>query len=454
MCIPVLRPVSLAILSLGLAGVAQAASYTVPPGAVKLQVTLKGAGGGAGGADSPAADTNPADLSKLAVGGKGVNGASLQVEFPVQAGQVAQYDAGLGGVNGEDWASAGRHPDVGGDPAATPPVRPTRYSGIWGGNGGLGQGAGGAGGDGPRVNTDTWSGSGGGGGGGGASAFTVNGLWARAGGGGGGGGGSWDKNGSDALAGSVAAQATDACKDPLAGTTGAQTSPTIWPLVASGSSGQNGGGGGGGGGGGYLAQAAAQGVGGPSGLDQQTPAAGGAAGGSCYSTAVTRLNDDPAGGGQGQAPGSTTPGDGSVSVVPVMDKSIAKATAGDSLVTLDAPLPPSVPDASAVTGYEFSCTPALGAGNPLVVTAVPTAAMPAVNGTTYTCTVTVSVKDPNGGPDLKLLVSDPVSVTPTATPVVPPVTTGATPVPGLGGAGLVLLSGLVAALGLRRKRNS
>ena len=437
MLLPVMRPVAVVVAGLGVVLGAQAATYAVPPGVVKLQATIKGAGGGAGGADLNGA------------AGKGASGAEVVVEFDVQAGQTATYETGVGGSSGQSWAKG------------------ASLAGMPGGTGGAGEGAGGNGGDAPLSNfgspwtasaPDPDSGSGAGGGGGGASSVTVNGLWARAGGGGGGGGGSWNQTtGVDAVASSAAPVATADCATAAPGAVGEFGTGTRAGHA------NTGGGGGGGGGGGYLNQAGTAGV---AGYDGSAPATGGGPGGSCFSPSVRLISSNPAGGGAGTTSGVPTSSDGttvppvagaatngSVSFVPVMDKSIATATAGDSVVTLGSTLPASVPDPSVVTGYEFSCSPALGGANPLLVTKVPTAALPATNGTTYTCTVTVSVKDPAGGPDLKLLVSDPVTATPSATPVVvPPPVAGATPVPGLGGAGVVLLTGLLAGMGLYRRR--
>ncbi len=445
MFFPAMRPVALVLASAGLLAQAQAGTYTVPQGAVAITVTAKGAGGGAGGADE-ANDTPPTN----GAGGVGSNGALLVVRFDgVTPGQTATYIEGQGGASGTSWNKAGV---IG-----------------YGGALGAGDGTGGKGGDAPLANfstnpsPDPESGSGGGGGGGGASSFELGGLWVRAGGGGGGGGGSWARPAFPQDAVPPAADQTNDCKAAQSGVAGEDGTGTRTGVP------NRGGGGGGGGGGGYaklgaIPTPAAAGWDGAS--LERDGAHSGAWGLSCYSDAanLVMVSNDPVGG----APGSTNPPlssdgvnvpppadpgeNGSVTMVPIMDKSLIKAEAGDATVTLDAPLPPSVQDASQVTGYSFTCNPALGGGNPLVVSSVPTAALPATNDTAYTCTVVVTVKDPNGGPDLPLLPSDPVTVTPKAGPVTPPIPSNPTPVPGLGGAGLVLLTGLLGLVGLRRKR--
>lgn len=321
---------------LGMLGGAQAATYTVPANTYQLKVTLKGAGGGAGGADK--AD-NPATQS--AAGGMGIAGSLLVVQFPVNPGDTVTYEEGAGGLSGQSYNGT---------------------TGSLGGAGGAGQGAGAAGGDAPLANAGNNSGSGGGGGGGGATYVTVNGMYARAGGGGGGGGGSWNLSAysvSPAVAGAV----EEACDTGAAGTPGEAGTGNRQPNSLG-----RGGGGGGGSGGGFAAQPAVTPA--KSGWDDARDPIDGAhageTGGSCYSTGVTLVNFDPDGGsaGSGNPPSSSDASD---------------------------PKPPADPGLPGEVIFDPIVTPPAGGG-------------------------------------------------------------AATPVPGLSGAGLVLLSGLVAALGLRRKR--
>ncbi|WP_182343140.1 hypothetical protein [Comamonas koreensis] len=361
-------------------------------------IVLNGAGGGAGGADQDGA------------GGVGASGSQLVVELPVQPGKTAVYDFGLGGASGVSY---------------------THGFGSAGGVGGIGTGNGGDGGAAPISKpSDVNSGSGGGGGGGGASYLGYDGtMFARAGGGGGGGGGSWARDAyTNYLFQPTAAASTNDCFAPLQGQPGV-------PGADSGN--ERGGGGGGGGGGGYFNQPSPAGNGGARGWDGAGAPIDGAhngeTGGSCHSPGMTPVSFAIAGGAAGSSSPSLTsngmavppvaaPGaDGSVTIMPVMDKAIAVVQAGDGTVTLNATLPASIPDTSVVTGYSFTCNPQLGGSTPYTVTTIPTGPLPAVNGSEYTCTVVVTVKDPNGGPDLSTSTSDPASATPVASPLAPPV---------------------------------
>lgn len=431
---PLLRPVAVALAGLGFLCGAHAATYTVPAGVTKLQVTLMGAGGGAGGADLNGA------------AGKGASGAAMVVEFDVQPGQTVTYETGVGGGSGESWYKQ----------AAVP--------GMKGGAGGAGQGSGGNGGDAPLSNytnpsnPDPDSGSGGGGAGGGATSVTVNGQWARAGGGGGGGGGSWmQTTGVDAVAGTAAPVETATCDSAGAGAVGEFGTGTRAGHT------NTGGGGGGGGGGGYVAQG---GTGGMAGFDGSSSATGGGPGGSCYSAGVRMLSNSPAGGSPGTTAGvpTTSSGDasslpptagpgtnGSASFVPVVEPVTPTATPGDSQAIVNVTPPPSIKP-SDVVSYVFTCNPAMPITNPVPVASLPLTVTGLTNGTTYSCTVVANLIDPNTQTPYTTPVGPAATVTPSAA-VVPPVA-APTPVPGLGGAGLALLSGLVAALGLRRKRRT
>ena len=222
-----------------------AASYTIPAGVTAIQVTIIGAGGGAGGND-------------VAKGGNGGAGSEVKATIAVKQGDVVQMTVGSSGNQGNRQNNATK-------PQVAPP-------------GGAGQGAGGAGG---FVGSNTNNGySGSGGAGGGASVLIINGSYVRAGGGGGGGGGSWHYAG---LPGSTVALviATPDCATAANGVQGLTGGST------------DDGGGGGGGGGSYLNGA---GAGGAYGVDGTDPggvptggnsAGSGVAGQSCYLSAGT-----------------------------------------------------------------------------------------------------------------------------------------------------------------------
>ena len=430
MATSITHPAVWAAASLIMAAPAHADTYTVPPGITTLKVELKGAGGGAGGADDGGA------------GGPGIAGSQLVVELAVQAGQTVDYGKATGGPSGGSY---------------------TIGSGTTSVAGGAGNGSGGAGGAGPLANfgttpsPDPKSGSGGGGGGGGASYVSYNGLWARAGGGGGGGAGSWSRAAYLVTTPALAPVETANCATAMAGAAGEDGTGTR----AGGTN--RGGGGGGGGGGGYQGAAGAGGSAGwdSAGADVDGAHAGGV-GGSCYSPGVTLVSSNPAGGGAGSAtPPSTSDGtavpapaangaDGDVVLTPgPVDAVNLTATPGNASATLDATLPPSIKPGD-VTSYEFTCSPVIGTGNPLTTATLPLTVKGLTNGTTYTCTVIANLVDPNTKQPYKTPLGLDVKVTPVG-PTTPTGPAAATPVPGLGGLGLVVLSGLLTFFGLRRK---
>ena len=432
MATSITHPAVWAAASLIMIAPAHADTYTVPPGINTLKVELKGAGGGAGGADDGGA------------GGPGIAGSQLVVELAVQAGLTVDYGKAKGGLSGGSY---------------------TIGSGTTSVAGGAGNGNGGAGGAGPLANLgtnppDPKSGSGGGGGGGGASDVSYNGLWARAGGGGGGGAGSWSRAAYGETTPALAPVETMNCATAVDGTAGEDGTGTRAGNP------NRGGGGGGGGGGGYQGAA---GAGGSAGWDSAhndvDGAHAGGVGGSCYSPGVTLVSSNPAGGGAGSAaPPSTSDGiavpapaangaDGDVVLTPgPVDAVNPMATPGNESATLDAKLPTSI-ESGDVTSYEFTCSPAMGAGNPLTAAKLPLTVNGLNNDTTYTCTVIANLVDPNTNQPYKTPLGLDVKVAPKGptTPIAPAGPAAATAVPGLGGLGLVVLSGLLAFFGLRRK---
>ncbi|QIL82005.1 IPTL-CTERM sorting domain-containing protein [Diaphorobacter sp. HDW4A] len=444
-----LRLLPLALCSMTVAFGAHAASYTVPPGATKLQVTLNGAGGGAGGADLNGG------------GGVGANGVSLQVEFAVEPGQVLNHQAGTGGLSGYSWEEF--------SVTKKPPQD------IPGGVGGTGGGNGGRGGAAPLANfnpgegwgpsnPDPDSASGGGGGGGGASfasITTASGtLWARAAGGGGGGGGSWSRNASTIVIPAGSPVEAGDCNNAANGVDGEPGSGTR-------SSPNRGGGGGGGSGGGYLvpgvtvAPAAAGWDGAGADVDGGHQ---GAPGASCYSTGIGLLAFSAIGGGVGSStPPSSSDGnsvpapaasgtDGSVSVVPVIEPIVPVSTAGDSSGKLDATLPPSIKP-SDVVSYSYTCTPQLGSmANPVETATLPLTVTGLTNDQAYQCTVVAKLTNPNDQSTYTTPISVPTTFTPKAGATNPPGGSGTQAVPTLGEWAAIGLSSLMALTGLIRVR--
>ena len=107
-------------------------------------------------------------------------------------------------------------------------------------------------------------------------------------------------------------------------------------------------------------------------------------------------------------------------------------------MTIGGTLPPGATPAD-VANYTVTCNPALPITNP--VTTLPIT-VPATNGTNYVCSV-----------DANLTAGGTLASNGTANATPQAVAPGAvTPVPTLGDFGLLMLGGLLAAFGLRRRQ--
>ncbi len=495
-----LSKVTLALAALGLACAAQAAPtlpFTVPAGVTAVKVTLTGGGGGGGGGDSNGA------------GGAGFNGALLDVQFPVTTGGVVTATVGGAGGGGKSWTRPATLPDNGAGGAGDAPGGHGSDSANTANPGANGSGGGGGGGGASSVSLDgvvyARAAGGGGGGGGGwnraglpgtvgpAAASTANcanplaggngvvGAAASAtdGGGAGGGGGGY-----------ASGSATDGRKGPNEGAdNGPQASggfsgaSCVLPAASISNQAAAGGGPGGTGApasnGPNPATPSAPGQPGTAGAVKVLPnpvatsTAGDAQGtvtwspptgyqpadvsnytvtctpGVPVSNPVTGTSLPLTGLTNGtpyscdvtanMADGSTSPA-GTTSFTPQAAVPPGTVTpnmsAGDSTVTIGGTLPPGTAPAD-VANYTVTCNPALPITNP--VTTLPIT-VPATNGTNYVCSVDANLTA--GG---TLASNGTANATPNAPAAV-------TPVPTLGEFGLLMLGGLLAAFGLRRRQ--
>ncbi|MDR3454540.1 MAG: hypothetical protein P4L96_17365 [Rhodoferax sp.] len=267
-------------------------TYTVPAGAVGIQINALGAGGGGGGTD---AGGN---------GGAGGAGGSASGIYSVAGGTVINVAVGGGGGPGSTDQT------IGGTTYTC-----TNAAGSAGSAGGTGGFAGGSGGE---PGCSGWSGAGGGGGGASVVASAGTTLIVA-------GGGSGGQGGAQQIAGRSGLSPTTV--GTLPGSAG-----------SAGSQGPSDGGGGGGGGGGCPGGAGGAGLADLASSNNTTQAA---AGGSCSNTAVTAFSAVTAMGGGGGAGGlaSNNGGinrgsagtNGSVTITPIYPLQVNKTWSVNSI---------------------------------------------------------------------------------------------------------------------------
>ena len=498
-------PHALALAIASLSGMAMAASpYTVPAGVVNVNVTLAGGGGGGGGFD---AQSN---------GGGGGTGALLGVTFPVNAGDAVNYGLGAGGAAGGNWTNTTEGAaGPGGTNDATQGAGGIGGKGTFARSPGAndsGSGGGGGGGAASWAHVNAlWAVAGGGGGGGGGS-WQVSALPGAAagaaasgscgpvadglpgtstvlyndnatppgpgsGGGGGGGGGGFPAGAGGDVGGDVNKANKAAQGGQVAGSCYSSGLTAFAPTGSAPT-------------GGNAASSASN--------SAATPGSSGAI--SLIPNAVPTLTAGAPGSGQvtvnatlpppvypaGFTPTSTsyaftcdnglsvplgatlpatvsglspntynctviaTVTDGTTTIVtPISGQASATLqaavppgtvtptmSAGDSTVTIDGTLPPGTAPAD-VANYTVTCTPTLPITNPVSTLPI---TVPATNGTNYVCSVAANLTA--GG---TLASNGTANATPNAPAAV-------TPVPTLGEFGLLMLGGLLAAVGLRRRQ--